>query len=133
MIGHDVAEQAFVEAWSGGRLHHAWLLAGPQGMGKAAFAARAARFLVTHGRGGEGQTVPLDDSGDAAAERLVAAGNHPEILTLERLVKDKGQDLARHITNDPARGMIRRSHLSPSLCPWPVTPLDAAHDSEPPG
>src|SRR3546814_12014048 len=26
MIGHDAAEQAFVEAWAGGRLHHAWLL-----------------------------------------------------------------------------------------------------------
>src|SRR3546814_17568361 len=100
--------RSFVEAWAGGRLHHAWLLAGPQGMGKAAFAARAARFLVTHGRGGEGQTVPLDDSGDAAAERLVAAGNHPEILTLERLVKGKGKELERNNTIDQVRGQIRR-------------------------
>ena len=130
MIGHDAAEQAFVEAWAGGRLHHAWLLAGPQGMGKAAFAARAARFLVTHGRGGEGQTVPLDDSGDAAAERLVAAGNHPEILTLERLVKDKGKDLARNITIDQVRGMIRRLHLSLSLGDWRVILVDAVDDLE---
>ena len=48
LIGHQEAENAFLESWAAGRLHHAWLLAGPQGMGKAAFAARAARFLVTH-------------------------------------------------------------------------------------
>src|SRR3546814_17385517 len=111
MIGHDVAEQAFVEAWSGGRLHHAWLLAGPQGMGKAAFAARAARFLVTHGRGGEGQTVPLDDPGDAAAERLVAAGHHPELLTLDRLVQATAQATAPNTTIDPVHGLHRRLHL----------------------
>src|SRR3546814_12813494 len=102
-------------------------------MGKAAFAARAARFLVTHGRGGEGQTVPLDDSGDAAAERLVAAGNHPEILTLERLVKDKGKDLARNITIDQVRGMIRRLHLSLSLGDWRVILVDAVDDLAPDG
>src|SRR3546814_9860807 len=89
-------------------------------MGKGAFASRAARFLVTHGRGGDGQPVPLDDPGDAAAGRLVAAGNHPEILTLERLPKDKGKDLARNITIDQVRGMIRRLHLSLSLGHWRV-------------
>src|SRR3546814_18670567 len=96
--------RSFVEAWAGGRLHHAWLLAGPQGMGKAAFAARAARFLVTHGRGGEGQTVPLDDSGDAAAERLAAAGTPPAILALQPPVKDKGHDSARNTNHEPGGG-----------------------------
>src|SRR3546814_12507187 len=83
-------------------------------MGKGAFASRAARFLVTHGRGGDGQPVPLDDPGDAAAGRLVAAGNHPEILTIERLPKDKGKELARNNNIDQVRGMIRRLPLLPS-------------------
>src|SRR3546814_1245459 len=100
LIGHHDAEKAFLDAWRGGRLHHAWLLAGPQGMGKAAFAARVARFLVTHGAGGEGNAATLDDPGDAAAAKLVDAGNHPELLRLERQVKDKGKDLARNITVD---------------------------------
>src|SRR3546814_20390196 len=93
-------------------------------MGKGAFASRAARFLVTHGRGGDGQPVPLDDPGDAAAGRLVAAGNHPEILTLERMPKGKGNAPARNITIDQGRGMIRR--LDPSLClgHWAVAVCD---------
>lgn len=130
MIGHDEAERAFLEAWQSNRLHHAWLLAGPQGMGKGAFAARAARFLVTHGGGGEGDIRSLDAPGDAAAGKLVEAGNHPEIIHLTRQPKDKGKDLARNITIDQVRGVIRRLHLSLSLGEWRVIIVDAVDDLE---
>ena len=130
MIGHQDATSAFLEAWQGERLHHAWLLAGPQGMGKGAFAARVARFLVTHGRAGGGQAVALDDVGDGAAARLVDAGNHPEILSLTRQPKDKSKDLARNITIDQVRQMIRRLHLSLSLGDWRVIIVDAVDDLE---
>lgn len=128
MIGHAEVEVAFLEAWQADRLHHAWLLAGPQGMGKGGFAARAARFLVTHGRSGDAAT--LDDTGDGAASRLVDAGNHPEIVRLTRQPKDKGKELARNITIDQVRGMIRRLHLSLSLGDWRVVIIDAVDDLE---
>ncbi|WP_137870606.1 DNA polymerase III subunit delta' [Sphingopyxis sp. 2PD] len=130
MIGHQDAEAAFLEGWQGGRLHHAWLLAGPQGMGKGAFAARVARFLVTHGAGGDGQAFGVDDPGDSAAGRLVEAGNHPEILHLTRQPKDKSKELARNITIDQVRTMIRRLHLSLSLGDWRVIIVDAIDDLE---
>jgi hypothetical protein len=44
--GHEAAEAAFEEARGRGRLHHAWLLTGPEGVGKATFAYRAARRLL---------------------------------------------------------------------------------------
>jgi DNA polymerase-3 subunit delta' len=130
MIGHQDAEKAFLEAWQGGRLHHAWLLAGPQGMGKGAFAEFVARFLVTHGGGGDGQAIGLDDPGDEAARRLVDAGNHPEILRLARQPKDKAKELARNITIEQVRQMIRRLHLSLSLGEWRVIIVDAVDDLE---
>ncbi|MBL0767509.1 DNA polymerase III subunit delta' [Sphingopyxis sp. DHUNG17] len=130
MIGHGSAEHAFREAWLGGRMHHAWLLAGPQGMGKAAFAHRAARFLVTHGRAGAGGAGSLDDPGDPAAAKLVDAGNHPELISLARQPKDKSKDLARNITIDQVRQMIRRLHLSLSLGDWRVVIIDAVDDLE---
>ena len=130
MIGHEDAEKAFLEAWQGGRLHHAWLLSGPQGMGKGAFAERVARFLVTHGPGDAGEAIKLDDPGDEAANRLVGAGNHPEILRLARQPKDKGKDLARNITIEQVRQMIRRLHLSLSLGEWRVIIVDAVDDLE---
>lgn len=39
------AEQAFLDAQARGRLHHAWLLCGPEGVGKATFAYRAVPLL----------------------------------------------------------------------------------------
>ena len=33
--GHEIAEAAFEDARERGRLHHAWLLTGPEGVGKA--------------------------------------------------------------------------------------------------
>ena len=44
--GHDGPEAAFLQALERGRLHHAWLLTGPEGVGKATFAYRAARRLL---------------------------------------------------------------------------------------
>lgn len=130
MIGHLEAEKAFLDGWQGGRLHHAWLLAGPQGMGKGDFAERAARFLVTHGAGGGRAAVALDDRGDDAAARLVDAGNHPEIIRLTRQPKDKTKELARNITIDQVRQVIRRLHLSLSLGDWRVIIVDAVDDLE---
>ena len=46
LIGQATAEAAFLEAFTIGRLHHAWLLTGPRGVGKATFAWRLARFLL---------------------------------------------------------------------------------------
>src|SRR3546814_11966047 len=93
-------------------------------MGKGAFAERVARFLVTHGRSGEGKATPLDDRGDDAAARLVDAGNHPEILRLARQPKDKAKELARNIPIEQVRQMIRRLHLSLSLGEWRVIVVD---------
>lgn len=46
LIGHDAVEAAFLEAHAAGRLHHAWLITGPRGVGKATLAWRIARFLL---------------------------------------------------------------------------------------
>ncbi|KTE17647.1 DNA polymerase III subunit delta' [Sphingopyxis sp. H115] len=128
MIGHSDAEKAFLEAWQGDRLHHAWLLAGPQGMGKGAFADRVARFLVTHATAGEAES--LDDRGEESAARLVDAGNHPEILRLVRQAKDKAKDLARNITIEQVRELKARLHFSLSLGERRVIIVDAIDDLE---
>src|SRR4051812_49362090 len=56
LIGHEAAEQTFLKAFDSGRLPHAWLISGPQGVGKATFAYRIARFLLA-------QPMPGDDGG----------------------------------------------------------------------
>ena len=46
LFGHDQAVGAFCESLAAGRLHHAWLIGGPEGIGKATFAYRVARRLL---------------------------------------------------------------------------------------
>ncbi|WP_322864917.1 DNA polymerase III subunit delta' [Aquicoccus sp. G2-2] len=92
LFGQDAAEAAFLEAYNGGRLHHAWLLAGPRGVGKATLAWRIARFLLaTPERDGDGlfgDTPPLPESLEIAPEHPVArrimAGSEPGLKLIRR-------------------------------------------------
>jgi DNA polymerase-3 subunit delta' len=49
--GHDAAVAAFLDSHRSGRLHHAWLLSGPQGIGKALFADKAALKILADAAG----------------------------------------------------------------------------------
>src|SRR6185312_7834853 len=46
LYGHEGAERLLAEALASGRMHHAWLLTGPQGIGKATLAYRFARSAL---------------------------------------------------------------------------------------
>lgn len=66
LIGQEAAEQDFLTAYNSDRLHHGWLLTGPQGVGKATLAWRIARFLLAtppHGRGPVRRPAPAADLG----------------------------------------------------------------------
>ena len=47
--GHEDAEGLLKEAFAGGRLAHAWLISGPEGIGKATLAYRFARYVLSGG------------------------------------------------------------------------------------
>lgn len=130
LFGHDEAAAAFTASHRGGRLHHAWLLTGPEGVGKASFARAAALRVLA-----DGWSPPVDAPGllvpaDHRAARLWAAGSHPDTVTLERLWRDKTRDLARSITVDQVRGLSRLFGTAPSFSPWRVVVIDAADDLE---
>src|SRR6266480_2344640 len=46
LYGHGEAEQALLGAYRSSRFPHAWLIAGPAGIGKATLAYRMARFML---------------------------------------------------------------------------------------
>lgn len=131
MMGHDAAERAFLDSWQAGRLHHAWLLAGAQGLGKAALARRIARFLLTRPDAAVSDApAGLESAGDAVAAKLLDAGNHPELIWLERLSKEAGKDPARNITVDQVRELTGRMQYTIALGAWRVAVIDAIDDLE---
>ena len=48
LFGHREAETALLNAYRSGRIPHAWLIGGPQGIGKATLAYRMARFVLAN-------------------------------------------------------------------------------------
>src|SRR3954465_10183759 len=86
LVGHAAAEAAFEVARARGRLHHAWLLTGPEGVGKATFAYRAARRLLGAPAAPAYGVLGVDPAHPVA--RQVAARSHPDLLVLERVGPD---------------------------------------------
>ncbi|MFI5001969.1 MAG: DNA polymerase III subunit delta', partial [Reyranellales bacterium] len=86
LVGHDLAERTMLAAQQIGRLHHAWLLTGPRGIGKATLAWRFARFLLAGQEGGLFGTSPdsLGVAREAPGRSLVDARSHPDLFHLRR-------------------------------------------------
>jgi DNA polymerase-3 subunit delta' len=127
--GHDAAVAAFRAALDQSRLHHAWLLAGPEGVGKALFADKAALLMLAQGAGSvDGPGLDLPD--DHPTARLVAAGSHPDLMRLERLTREGGTELARSISVDQVRGLQRLFATTASMSPRRAVVIDAIDDLE---
>lgn len=122
--GGEGPEGAFLDALQRGRLHHAWLLTGPEGVGKATFAYRAARRLLG---AAEDQTEGLlGAKADDAITRQVSAQSHPDLLVLQR---DLGDGKARrYITVEEARKLPEFFSTTPASAPFRVAIIDAADD-----
>ncbi|WP_262268986.1 DNA polymerase III subunit delta' [Microvirga yunnanensis] len=83
-FGHREGEEAFLEGLRSGRLHHAWLIGGAQGIGKATLAYRVARTVLDPRRSRDQAISSLDLSPDSSAARQVAALSHPNLSVLRR-------------------------------------------------
>ncbi|MGA9658947.1 MAG: DNA polymerase III subunit delta' [Asticcacaulis sp.] len=117
-------DQAFVSAYEKNRLHHAWLLCGPQGVGKASFAFRCARFLM--GRDRDSHYGALGMSPDDADVRLITAGSHPDLLVLEREMGES--KLKKNISVDAVREIGEFFSKAPSRSPYRVCIIDSVDD-----
>ena len=109
---------AFEAALARGRLHHAWLLTGPQGLGKAGFAYAAARRLL----GGAPKPAMPGDS----VSRMISARAHPDLLVLERHVE--GGAARKSIPVDEARRLPEFFAKAPAISAFRVAVIDAADD-----
>ena len=121
--GHDEAWREWRAAIGQGRMHHGWILAGRKGMGKATFAAAAARELLA--AGGSVWSDPR---------------NHPDILELEPLpdgddeerkrAEGKPFKVKRNISVDQVRALQKRLNTRPTLGERRAVIVDAADDLE---
>jgi len=133
LFGQSEAESAFLTAFNSERLHHGWLLTGPQGIGKATLAWRIARFLLatppaTDGLFGAPPPVEtLDVSSEHPVSHRIQALAEPGLAAISRSYNDKAK-LRSQIVVDDIRALNRFFGLSATDGGRRVVIVDAADD-----
>ncbi|AMJ60153.1 DNA polymerase III subunit delta' [Bosea sp. PAMC 26642] len=134
LVGHGVQEHAFLDALRSGRLHHGWLLGGSEGIGKASFAYRVARFMLAAGdplaRAAHTDTLamPADDP----ATRRIMAQSHPDLHLLRRIPKTDGKGYTSNIPIPAVRRILDRFGSSAAEGGWRICIVDSAEDMDRP-
>lgn len=126
LIGHEKAEQAFLSAWDSGRIHHAWLITGPRGIGKASFAWRAARRVL--GAAPDSAYGILGSNPNDPVCRTLEAAANPDMLVIRRPFDDKRKRWRAEITIEEARKASGFFEKSAGAGGWRVCLVDAADD-----
>jgi DNA polymerase III subunit delta' len=133
LFGHREAETALLNAYKSGRIPHAWLIGGAQGIGKATLAYRMARFVLTYRDPLSDHVQRADtlrvDPNDAVA-RHIASGAHGSLLTLERTLNDKGV-MRTVITVDETRETISFFGSTAAVEGWRVCIVDTVDELNP--
>ncbi len=137
LIGQGAAEAAFLQAATSGRMHHAWLITGPRGVGKATLAWRLARFLLAEapadaGLFGEAPApASLDVPGDLPVARRLIALSEPRLKLIRRAWDDKKSVLKTQITVEEARDLKGFFQMSATDGGARVVIVDSADEMNP--
>ena len=91
------------QAFESGKLHHAWLISGPKGIGKASLAYRFAAYVLS---GGQSVTEDLSVNPDSRAAHWLASRSHPDLFVLERNWDGKTKKLKSELAVDDARQLV---------------------------
>ena len=131
LFGHRQAEAEFLAACRSGRMHHAWLIEGQEGIGKATLAYRIARFVLAHADLGAPEVAgAVDLAVDPASEtaRHVAAGADPGLVVMTRTLADDGKRLRVSLTIDEVRKGLHFFAMTALAGGWRVAIVDAADE-----
>ncbi|MDX7954035.1 DNA polymerase III subunit delta', partial [Lichenihabitans sp. Uapishka_5] len=131
LVGHAAAERRLLDAYRDGRLHHAWLIGGPAGIGKATLAWRFARFLLAYP---DPAAAAVRDATDLAvpaahpAAALVGAGSHGDVVALKREWNEKTKKRFSEIRVDDVRRALGLFQSASAAGGYRICIIDSAED-----
>lgn len=131
LYGQSRAEATLLDAYRSGRLPHAWILGGPEGIGKATLAWRFARFLLANP---DPDAPAVRDARDLSVDpahpvaNRVAKGSHGDVALLRREWDAKGKKHFTAIRVDDVRAAQTLFQRSASAQGYRVAIVDSAED-----
>src|SRR6185312_3469886 len=131
LVGHKRAEAEMLSAYREGRLAHAWLIGGREGIGKATLAWRFARFVLANPDPKadvvrEARNLQVEPTHTAA--KLLAGLAHPDFSLIRREWQPASKKLATEISVDAVRRGLQVFQLSAAFGGWRIAIVDSAED-----
>jgi DNA polymerase-3 subunit delta' len=130
-FGHEAAERQLLDAYRSGRMPPAWLIGGPEGIGKATLAWRLARFVLAHPDRDAAAVKGAADLGvDAShpAARLIHARAHGDVSVLRREWNEKSRKPFTEIRVDDVRKVLHRFQHAAAAGGFRIAIVDTADD-----
>ena len=140
LFGHEEAEQLFLNPYNAGKLHHAWMITGPRGVGKATLGYKIARFLLNNPPIDEatpglfGDVIEkeifqsLDTDPLSRPNQLVSAGSHPDLMVIEKSEDPKTGKMRGKIVIDEVRKLNGFYQKTSADGGWRIALIDTADD-----
>ncbi|WP_043364021.1 DNA polymerase III subunit delta' [Belnapia sp. F-4-1] len=128
LVGHDDAARTLEEAARSGRLPHAWLIAGPSGVGKTTLAYRFARWLLAGLPPARPGRVPLYLPEEHPVFRRVAAGAHADLFSMAPNAGERGKKEV--LRADDARAALRFMAMTAAEGGWRAVVVEELERAE---
>ena len=131
LIGHEAAERQFLESYRSGKNHHAWIIGGPKGIGKATLAYRAARFVLRYSPDDIEAMDSLESlyvSPDDPVSHRITARAHSDLLVLNRPWDTKNKKLKTVVSVDEVRRTVRFFGRTAGEGGWRICIVDSADE-----
>ena len=118
-VGNDNIEQFMLNSINSRKLHHAYLFSGTKGVGKATFAYRVARYILSNTLK---ENMNIDKS--EKVSKLIEKNSHPDFIALEKDL-DKERSI---IAIDKVRECINFFNHTPTLGTYKICIIDSLDD-----
>lgn len=128
LFGHEHAERFLATAYRSGRIHHAVLIEGPAGIGKATLAFRFANHVLRYPDPVEAPETLAEPVSSSSIFRQITSGASHHLLHLARPIDDKTGKMKSAITVDEVRRAGRFLSQTSGTGNWRIVIVDPADD-----
>lgn len=129
-----------MDAFNAEKIHHAWMVTGPKGIGKATLAFKMARFLLNNppdddqGPGLFGEVLEkvamtsINTDIESQPNHLISAGSNPDLMVIEKTEDPKTGKMRSNILVDDVRKINNFFHKTSTAGGWRVAIVDTADE-----